>query len=274
MSTRPYLSCCSIAALVLCGMHAAAESVPKPGSTDPRIRSALYRADEVYRLRGFVGYSIELVFEEGEQFVGQGGGDLDAVGFGAHTNHLILKPRFATVGTNLVVFTNRRAYRFDYRVAAEQPDPLTDEVIYAVQFVYPAAPPAEPAGPTVAEQVAADLERSKLVRPRNVDYWFCGDRALKPVHASDDGVHTRLSFGMKAELPAVFVRNADGSESLLNFSVLDRGGVIHRVAATFVLRRGRLAACVVNKGFTGSGDHLDTGTISPDVRRDSKVPRP
>jgi len=274
VNTRAHLSRYSIVAtLILCGTHAVAESVPKPGTIDPRIRSALYRADEVYRLRGFVGYSIELVFEEGEQFVGQGGGDLDAIGFGAHTNHLILKPRFATVGTNLVVFTNRRAYRFDYRVAAERPDPLTDEVIYAVQFVYP-PPPVVAAGPTAAEQVALDLERSKVARPRNIDYWFCGDRALKPVHASDDGVHTRLSFGEKAELPAVFVRNADGSESLLNFSVDDGDVLIHRVAATFVLRRGRLTACVVNKGFTGSGDRLDTGTVSPDVRRDSKVLRP
>jgi type IV secretion system protein VirB9 len=273
VSTQAHLFSCWIALLVLCATDAVAESVPNPGSTDPRIRSALYRADEVYRLRGFVGYSIELVFEEGEQFVGQGGGDLDAIGFGSHANHLILKPRFATVGTNLVVFTNRRAYRFDYRVAAERPDPLTDEVIYAVQFVYPPAPAAVRAGPTAAEKVAAELERSKLSRPRNVDYWFCGDRALRPVRASDDGIHTRLSFGTKAELPAVFVRNDDGSESLLNFSVDDGEVVIHRVAGTFVLRRGRLTACVVNKGFTGSGDRLDTGTISPDVRRDSKAPR-
>jgi type IV secretion system protein VirB9 len=248
--------------------------VPKPGSTDPRVRSALYRSDEVYRLRGFVGYSIELVFEEGEEFVGQGGGDLDAIGFGAHSNHLILKPRAVLVGTNLVVFTNRRAYRFDYRVASAQPDPLMDEVIYAVQFVYPPAPSSAPAGPTAAERVADELERAKVARPRNVDYWFCGDRALKPVQAFDDGVHTRLAFGTKAELPAVFVRNDDGSESLLNFSVDEGDVVIHRVARTFILRRGRLAACVVNKAFTGGGDRLDSGTISPEVRRDSKVTRP
>lgn len=273
MSIQARCSICWFVAFVLVTTQAVAESVPKPGITDPRIRSALYRADEVFRLRGFVGYSIELVFEEGEQFLGQGGGDLDAIGFGAHSNHLILKPRAATVGTNLVVYTNRRAYRFDYRVAAEQPDPLTDEVIYAVQFIYPPALPLT-AGPSAAEQVATDLERAKSARPRNVDYWFCGDRPLKPIRASDDGVHTRLSFGTKSELPAVFVRNDDGSESLLNFSVDAGDVVIHRVASTFILRRGRLTACVVNKGFTGSGDRLDSGTISPDVRRDSKVELP
>jgi type IV secretion system protein VirB9 len=274
VNTKTHSVCCWCLALVLCWTHAVAESVPKPGSADPRIRSVPYRADEVYRLRGFVGYSIELVFEEGEQFVGQGGGDLDAIGFGAHSNHLILKPRIETVGTNLVVYTNRRAYRFDYRVASKQPDPLMDEVIYAVQFIYPPAPSSSLPGPTAAEQVAAELERAKITRPRNVDYWFCGHHALKPVRASDDGVHTRLSFGTKAELPAVFVRNDDGSESLLNFSVDEGDVVIHRLAPTFILRRGRLTACIVNKGFTGSGDRLESGTISPDVRRDSKVTRP
>ena len=47
----------------------------------------------------------------------------------------------------------------------------------------------------------------------------------------------------------VFVLNEDGSESLLNFS-LDEGDVIlHRVARRFVVRRGSLAGCVVNRGI-------------------------
>lgn len=80
---------------------------------------------------------------------GQAGGDLDAITFGAHENHVILKPRAANVGTNFVVYTNRRAYRFDYTVADRRPDRLNDEVIYAVRFIYP--PP--PAGKT--ERIAS-----------------------------------------------------------------------------------------------------------------------
>ena len=63
------------------------------------------------------------------------------------------------------------------------------------------------------------------MRPRNFDYWYCGFPALKPIAASDDGVHTRLRFGAHAELPAIFVRNDDGSESLLNFN-LEAGDVV------------------------------------------------
>src|SRR5688500_12769902 len=96
-------ACSTFALLLSCGASmTCAESVPAPGAVDARIRTAAYRDEEVYRLKGFVGYGIELVFEEGEQFAGQAGGDLDAITFGVHENHVILKPRAANVGTNFV----------------------------------------------------------------------------------------------------------------------------------------------------------------------------
>ena len=250
-----------------------AEILPARGTVDSRIRTAAYNPEEVYRLYGFVGYEIELVFEEGETFAGHGGGDLEGITFGWHQNHLILKPKAASVGTNLVVYTDRRAYRFDYSVSARRPNPMADEVMYAVRFTYP-PPPAVKDGPTSAEQVELELERARASRPRNVDYWYCGKPALKPVAASDDGVHTRLAFGAKAELPAIFVLNEDGSESLLNFSVESGDVVIHRVAPRFIVRRGKLTGCVVNKGFGGVGERLESGTVAPGVQRERREQRP
>ncbi|MBB6095018.1 type IV secretion system protein VirB9 [Povalibacter uvarum] len=274
MSMRRSLACCALALLLFGGANVTrAESVPAPGLIDPRIRTTTYRDEEVYHLQGFVGYGLELVFQEGEQFVGHAGGDLDAIMFGAHENHVVLKPRAANVGTNFVVYTNRRAYRFDYTVADRRPDPLNDEVIYAVRFTYPPSP-AIPAGPTPAEQVESNLAAAREIRPRNIDYWFCGHPAVKPVAAFDDGVHTRLTFDSKTELPAIFVRGEDESESLLNFSVDDGDIVIHRVAREFIIRRGRLTGCVVNKGFVGTGERLESGTVAPSVWRERKGARP
>jgi type IV secretion system protein VirB9 len=239
-----------------------AESVPVRGVLDGRIRTARYDADQVYKLTGVVGYAIELVFEEGEHFAGYGGGDLDGVGIDAHDHYVLLKPKAAVVATNLVIYTDRRAYRFDYSVVEHAP---RDAMIYAVKFSYP--PLSAPGTPTPAERVTAALAAAKTERPRNTDYWYCGAASLKPIAASDDGVQTRLTFADRAELPALFVLNADGSESLLNFS-MDAGDVlIHRVAQKFILRRGKLTGCVLNKGFTGSGARLDSGTISPEVER-------
>lgn len=243
-----------------------AETLPTKGSVDGRVRTAPYTPDEVYRLYGFVGYAIELVFEDGETFAGNGGGDLEAVTFGWHENHLILKPKAASVGTNLVIYTNRRAYRFDYSVSPRRPDLDTDDVMYAVRFTYPPAPPVAH-GPTAEQQADSDLARASANRPWNHDFWFCGARAIKPIAASDDGVHTRLTFGAKAELPAIFLSNDDGSESLLNFSMAEGDVVIHRVAPRFILRRGSLTGCIVNKGYVGGGDRLESGTVAPDVER-------
>jgi len=90
---------------------------------------------------------------------------------------------------------------------------------------------------------------------------------LRPAAASDDGVHTRLTFAANSDLPAIFVRNADDSESLLNFSVDAGDVVIHRVAQRFILRRGALTGCVINRGFAGGGRRLESGTVAPEVQR-------
>jgi type IV secretion system protein VirB9 len=140
-----------------------------------------------------------------------------------------------------------------------------------VRFIYP---PRGPHDKSAAEQMDEAFTETQDKRARNYDYWFCGRADLKPTTVSDDGVHTRFVFSPRAELPAVFLRNADGSESLVNFTVVDGDLIVHRVAKQWVLRRGRLAACVVNKSFTGSGEPLESGTISGDVERASKAPRP
>ena len=103
-----------------------------------------------------------------------------------------------------------------------------------------------------------------------MDYWYCGNPLLEPVAVSDDGVHTRLRFGPSAELPAIFVRSDDGTESLLNYSMEGRDMVIHRLARHFILRRGKLVGCVTNKGFIGSGERLESGTVSPQVHRQTR----
>lgn len=250
---------------LLMSAQAIAESQPEAGLLDPRIRTALYSRDEVYELVGFVGYQTDLEFEAGETFVGLGAGDIEGLSFVAADNHLFLKPKAAKVGTNLTILTSRRTYQVDYAASVQRPD-ATAEVTYVLRFTYPAV-----AGSADAAAKALD-EPSR--RPKNIDYWFCGDPSLKPVSASDDGVHTRLTFPAKAEEPAVFVLNEDGSESLLNFSIDEGDVVLHPVARRFILRRGNLAACIVNKGFTGSGEDLKSHTTAAGVERTTKGARP
>ena len=237
-------------------------SAQESGAVDARIRVLVYANDDVYRLKGYVGYQIDLEFESGEAFVGLGTGDLDSLTFAAQDNHLFLKPRAAGVDTNLTVLTTRRTYHFDYTSTERRPDPAFGDVIYVLRFVYPAQR---------SDRAAAAVEHELVTAPEtrwhNLDYGYRGSPELKPVSARDDGVQTRLRFDSHAELPAVFIRNDDGSESLVNFT-LDAGElVVHRIARQLTVRRGQLHGCILNHGFTGSGERLESGTVAPAVQR-------
>lgn len=251
---------------LLCFTVTLAEITPAKGLFDRRIRVAPYNGDEVYRLHGFVGYQIDLEFESGEIFTGLGAGDLEGLSFVGQDNHLFLKPKAAKVATNLTVLTTRRQYQFDYTAASQPPSGDDPGVIYALRFTY-LPPPTQSAADQEAKRLDGQLESASAKRPHNIDYWYCGGPTLKPIAASDDGIHTRLRFAAASDLPAVFIRNEDGSESLLNFS-MDSGDVIlHRVAKQLVVRRGKLTGCIVNRGFVGAGTRLDSGTVAPGVVR-------
>jgi type IV secretion system protein VirB9 len=253
--------------IILLGSLAAvadAETRPSPGLLDSRIRSAAYSADQVYRLTGFVGYQTDLEFEVGETFIGLGAGDIDGISFVAQDNHLFLKPKAAKVGTNLTILTTRRTYQLDYSARPRSPD-ASEDVTYALRFAYP---------PVAKEEGTGKGLLSEGSRSRNIDYWFCGDPALKPVAASDDGVHARLTFAATAEQPAIFILNEDGTESLLNFSMDEGDVILYRVANRLILRRGHLAGCIVNKAFVGGGERLKSNTVSPKVERATRGARP
>lgn len=250
-----------------------AEFVPARGAVDARVRVAAWREEEVFELRGRVGYQIDLEFEPGEAFVGLAAGDIDALSFVAEANHLFLKPRAAPVRTNLTVLTTRRQYQFNYLASNESGAGAGEEVMFALRFTY--SPQADLAGrASAAARIDSELRAASAKRLSNIDYWYCGSSAIKPVAVSDDGLHTRLRFASRAELPVLFVRNDDGSESLLNFNLDDGDVIVHRVARAFVLRRGRLTGCVVNRSFHGVGERPASGTVSPEIERRTDGGRP
>src|SRR5580693_6302715 len=178
---KRHLTVAAFLALICAATAARAQVLVRSTPADHRIRSMLYVPDQVVRLRGWVGYHVDLEFESGESFVTLGGGDLAGLTYGAYNNHLVLKPKAPTVRTNLTVFTNKRTYVIDYAVSSGRPDPVTDELVYSLRFSYPPI-----AIPTPPEQIAEDLAASPGARFQNMDYWYCGNSLLQPVAVSDD----------------------------------------------------------------------------------------
>jgi type IV secretion system protein VirB9 len=246
-----------------------AELVPGRGATDSRIRTVAFNPDQVYRIQGFVGFHIHLEFEKGETFIGLGGGDNDALGVDVDGSSIFLIPRAPRVATNLTIKTNKRLYYFDYSARLRPPDPRLDNVIYAVRFTYETDPRVAAMDPA---RIAEALTTPTAVQNR--DYWYCGSPSLKPIAAFDDGVHTHLRFATHSEWPAIFVRREDGSESLANFSVVAGDLIVHRVAGRFVLRRGKVTGCIVNRGYAGGSARSESGTIHPEVERSVREVEP
>jgi len=265
------MSALRLAVLSLAGCASvAAAVVPPPGVVDARVREVVYREGQVIQLTGYLGYHIHLELAPGESFVALGAGDSAAVDVAAEGPHVMLKPKVARVATNLTLVSSRRVYHFEYRTYEAQPSQAT--AVYAVRFRYPvvssqvtpvAAPRPFSSSAPVAAQTAAVAKPATPARPVNDAYWYCGAPSLAPVAASDDGLQTRLTFSARGEWPAIFVRNEDGSESLLNFHAEETTAVVHRVAHEFVLRRGRLVGCVENRGYAGSGAWVASGAHDP-----------
>jgi type IV secretion system protein VirB9 len=240
---------------------------------DPRVRDAPYSPNAVYHLSGRIGYQIDIEFEPGERYVGLAAGDANGLSFEAQDNHVFIKPKAASVITNLTILTDRRPYYFDYTVSPNRALVTSaSDTLYALRFRYPDDAAQQAASHEGAHHI--DQALTAAVRPTNRKYGYCGSRSLRPAGAFDDGVRTHLAFPAGVEFPAVYVQNDDQSESLVNFTVTPDGLTIHRIARRFILRRGALRGCVVNQAFDGSGERLPTGTVSTDVRRDSPAARP
>lgn len=254
-----YASVALVITAVFSSVSANAELLPLAFGGDSRIREVMYDPDQVLKLDGVVGYHLHLELEEGETFVNLGAGDTAAVEIGAEGRHLMLKPKQATVATNLTLLTNKRVYTIEY--TARRGRELRPSV-FMVRFRYP--PGAVPEVP----------EPQPPAAPRNRNYWACGAAELRPVEAFDDGVQTHLRFPARTEWPAIFVAGEDRSEGLVNFHVEGDVAIVHRVARRLVLRRGERVACVENRAFDGGGRSLPSGTVAEEVERVTEGAQP
>lgn len=243
--------------LILC-LAAPDAACAAEGESESRLRTVDYNSGSVLSLTGFVGYHIHFEFAPDEHFVTLGAGDSSVVDVGAEANHLMLKPRQPTPGTNLTILTNRRSYFIDFRALARSP--LPGEVVYSVTFRYPAADYRQSSGNAVNLLGA-------IAPAVNRNYWFCGSAALRPAAVDDDGVQVRLAFPAHTELPAIYAAAADGAESLVNSHVEADTVVVHRLVERLVLRRGNLVGCVVNRSIDAPARRAASGTVRPLVER-------
>ncbi len=162
--------------------------------------------------------------------------------------HILVKPFTSGLATNVIVTTDRRTYHLSLT--------STDHTaMSALSWIYPAdqliALKAAAEQARAAQPVASGLSVDQL----HFGYTITGDEpAWRPLRAFDDGRQTFIEFPASlgvGEAPPLFLVDAKGTASLVNYRVQGRFYVVDRVFDTAELRLGLKHQDVVRISRTG-----------------------
>lgn len=225
-----------------------------PALADARLVERLYDPAAVVKIEGRTKVQATIQFGEDESIENVAIGDSTAwqVTPNKRANLLFVKPLEPTASTNMTVVTNKRTYLFDL-VANPRA-----RALYVLKFTYPDEPKAEPeaqlAGAPVqtadAVEMAAATDPYAVVDPAELNFAWAskGDRALLPERTYDDGLATFLAWPAGQPVPAILIKDAEGTEGPVNFTVRGDVIVVDGVPREIVLRSGKDAATLTNTG--------------------------
>ena len=220
---------------------------------DSRLVEVLYDPARVITIEGRTKVQATIKFGDDESIENVAIGDSSAwqVTPNKRANLLFVKPLEATAKTNMTVVTDKHTYLFDL-VASPRANPL-----YVLSFIYPEEPEDEVRSAALEQaspvEVAAATDPYAVIDPATLNWsWQTqGDPALLPLRAFDDGEATFLEWAAQAPVPAILVRNVDGVEGPVNFTVRGDTIVVDGVPREIILRSGKEMATLVNTGPIG-----------------------
>lgn len=262
----------AVLALALGMSQAFALETPQGGAYDNRVKFINYNAAEVVKLVGHYGYSTHLQFSPAESVQQIAMGDKDAWEVAPIGNHIFIKPKADDATTNMTVITSRRVYNFELSAHWSQngAHPHPNDMFFQVSFRYPEEIAARAQAEAEAKRLQARLNQKDDPKPANWNYWAKGSKEVTPSKAFDNRRFTFLTFDNNAEMPAIYVVNADGSESLVNTHIDPESPntiVVHKVARQLVMRKGNSVACIFNESYDPEGVTNPNGTTIPGVQR-------
>lgn len=257
---------------------ALALETPRSASQDGRIRFVDYQPYNITRVVGTLRSSVEIEFAADEEIAHVALGNSVAWEVAPAGNILFLKPRENQPVTNISVVTARRdgstrSYQMELTVR-DGSVAVGQNTYFYVKYRYPADEAEQRKFQASARARAAQAGQADQVLalheaygPRNWRYSAQGAQALQPQSVYDNGKVTTFAFVGNQEMPAIYIENSDGSESLVPKSVDGNLVLVHALSRKFILRRGGDALCVFNEAYDRVGINPDTNTTSPSVER-------
>jgi len=253
---------------------ARAEVGTVPSATDARIQTVRFTGDNVIRIAAAEGVVTTIELGRKEEIKDFAMGDRDAWHAAINGNLFVIKPKDVKADTNLTIFTNRRSYLFQLKTTSR----TARNVAYWVRLQYPEGDATTPEALALAKeqadrrQIKRDLKASGLEGTLNYDYWIVGPKELQPLSMHDNGRQTYMLFSAANPMPAAFIIEPDGTESLVDYHVEEDTMVLHRVVARVLLRRGALVAGITNRSPTLPIQSAPPGTASGKVQRAIREP--
>jgi type IV secretion system protein VirB9 len=205
----------------------------------------VYPFDEaaLYRAIAAPGEVTDIALQPGESLVAVASGDTarwvigdTTSGSGAEKRtHVLVKPTLTGLSTNLVITTDRRAYRIVLTSVAET-------AMMALSWTYPGDALLALKQATADQEKAAPIAAGIAVERLQFNYVISGDKpAWRPLRAFDDGRQTFVEFPAAlavGEAPPLFLINAEHEAQLVNYRVAGRFYVVDRLFHIAELRLG------------------------------------
>lgn len=227
---------------------------------DPRLVERPYNPDAVVRIEGRSSVQATIRFGEDELVENVAIGDSNAwqVTPNKRANLLFVKPLADKAATNMTVVTNRHTYFFDLVASPKVTAPLYELVFTYPHEVKPANSGVPGAAAPTAVEVAAATDPTAVADPATLNFAWAGsgDKKLLPGRIYDDGQATYLVWPAGKPVPAILIKNEQGTEGPVNFAVRGDVIVVDGVPRQIVLRSGREIATIANKGPARPGAAL------------------
>lgn len=218
----------------------------RPLVLDKRIHIMVYNPDDVFKFTGHYGYQSIIQFAPNEEVLTISMGDSIAWQVVPGGSRIFVKPIEKDATTNMTVLTSLRSYQFELH-AKEAVEGINDEeMVFELRFQYPESDIATTGTKKVSEE-SIDLTKPGKY---NLNYTFAGPEMIAPIKIFDDGEFTYFQFRDKnSDIPAFFLVDSAGDESLINYRVQGDYIVVERVAARFTLRHGTDIICIFNENM-------------------------
>lgn len=244
-----------------------------PITTDSRIRTLVYNANEVYELKFYYNYQSFIEFSQDEEIEMISIGESFAWRLTPAGKRLFIRPLEIAAHTNMTIITNKRTYHFDIR-SDEFNGKADEDLVYTVRFFYPqinqplpippqlvvpniAAPADEPVqalvktpipGANITQPLPPAIDKNYDNNQLNFDYSLAGQSDnIVPLKVYDDSKETFFQFANdNLVVPTISLVDPYGNETPLKYLLKDNYVSVPVVGKQFTLRLADSLLCIYN----------------------------